>query len=355
MIYNVRTHKVKGIAIYFLFLPVLWSCSGHSTDTDVYRTVRLTMPESASTTNSEGYAGIIEEGKSVNAAFMADGKIDKLYVKEGDRVKKGQLLASVEDKDYQIGVKQLTTQFTQMTEEKKRMDEMFSRHNIAPNDYEKFSAGYEQLHLQLQMAENKLGYTKLYSPADGYVAEKYMEPGELIGAGTPVFKISDDTKLVVGVDMPVNVYLNRNNITSASGFVPAFPNEAIPLSIESFTPDPSNNMLYRLKLDIPSKYAGALSPGMNIRVEITTKDDKNEGIIVQSRSVFDMEGSKYVWVYNSEDSTIHKKHVKVIDAPLGNKLKISGLNGDEQIIETGVKQLYEGEKVIVSKNSDYVL
>lgn len=356
MNYNVKRLKAKTIVvIYGLVIPILWSCSNNSNTMTTYRTVRLVSPELASTSNSEGYSGIIEEGKTVNASFMADGKLKKLLVKEGDRVRQGQLLAALDDEDYQIGVSQLMTQFKQMTEEKKRMDEMFARHNIAPNDYEKFSAGYEQLQLQLQMAENKLGYTNLYSPTDGYISEKYMEPGELVGAGTPVFKISDDSKLIAAVDMPVNVYLNRHSISSVSGSSPVFPNEEIPLSVESFTPDPSNNMLYRMKLVVPAKYSQALSPGMNIRVEVTTKNDGQKGVTVPSRSVFDVNGTKYVWVYNPVDSAIFKKEISVIGTSVGNKINVSGLKGDEQIVETGVKQLYEGEKVILSRNSDYGL
>ena len=352
---TVKKDKVKIIVFLGIFLCCFVNCTDKGHQEESYRYVRLISPETSAQTNSEGYSGIIEEGKNVNASFMADGKIRSLLVKEGDRVRKGQLIAALDDDDYQIGVNQLRAQFRQMTEEKKRMDEMFARHNIAPNDYEKFSAGYEQLELQMQMAENKLGYTKLYSPSDGYVSEKYMEPGELVGAGTPVYKITDDSNLIANVDLPVNVFLNRDKIVSVSGFSPAFPDESIPLSVESFTPDPSNNMLYKMKLLVPSRYARELTSGMNMRVEITSGAGDSEGMRVGSRSVFEENGKNYVWVYNPNDSTITKKVVNIVGTPVDNKLNVTGLTGKELIVETGVKQLYEGEKVNISKNSDFGL
>lgn len=350
-----KTKNILSILLNCLLISLFWSCAHKNESNESYRTVRLTTPESTQTTTSEGYSGVIEEGKNVNASFMADGKILKLMVKEGDRVRKGELLASLDDTDYQIGVNQLKTQFNQMTEEKKRMDEMFSRHNIAPNDYEKFSAGYEQLQLQLQMAENKLGYTKLYSPTDGYISEKFMEPGELVGAGTPVYKITDDSKLIASVEMPLSVFLNRNNITLINGYSSSFPEDTIPLTLESFTPDPSNNMLYKMKLLIPAKFARNLTSGMNIRVELTSKGDNSDGVLIASRAVFYENGKNFVWVYNPEDSTINKKEIIVNGTPYGEKMHVIGLTGNEQIVETGVKQLYEGEKVHVSNNFDYGL
>ena len=343
----------KLLTFSCLFLLFLVSCHQAGTETKDPRTVLLVTPISLNEISSGEYSGIIEEGKSVNASFMADGKIKSLFAKEGQRVKKGQLLAALDDSDYQIGVNQLKTQFEQMTREKKRMDEMFARHNIAPNDYEKFSAGYEQLKLQLDMAENKLSYTKLYSPSDGYVAEKFMEPGELVGAGTPVYKITDDSSLMAVVDLPVDIFIHRSNIISAEGYSPAIPDTPLPLAIESFTPDASNNMLYRMKLAIPSKYSSSLSPGMNIRIRIETKTGSKEGVKIPVRSVFDKDGHKYVWVYDSSDSSIYKKEVQVNGLPDGKYIEVSGINDKDEVVETGVKQLYEGEKVHVANNSDF--
>lgn len=297
-------------------------------------------------TSSSSYSGVLEEGKSVNAAFMTGGKLLSLYAKEGDRVNKGQLLAALDNADYLIGVSQLKVQFDQMTAEKERMDEMYARHNIAPNDYEKFAAGYEQLRLQLEMANNKLGYTKLYSPADGYVAFKFMEPGELVDAGTPIYKVTDDSKLEVSVDLPLYVFLHRDEIQRAYGIVPSVEGE-IPLQIASFTPDADNNQLYHMKLDMPVAESRNLTPGMNITVWIEMLNREKGETLVPSRSLFTDEGKTYVWVLNPQDSTLSKKEVSVNGQPQGDRSVVEGLDGSEKIVAAGVKQLREGEKVNV--------
>lgn len=331
-------------------LFALLSCSKESkTQEQVFRNVILSEVEAPSQTTSRNYSGIIEEGKSVNAAFMTGGKLLSLNAKEGDRVRKGQLLASLDDTDYKIGVNQLQVQFHQMEAEKKRMDEMFARHNVAPNDYEKFEAGFEQLKLQLDMAMNKLGYTKLYSPSDGFVTFKYMQPGELVDAGTPIYKITDDTQLEVSVDLPLQVYLDRNEIKDAYGSVPNVP-DPIPLKIVSFTPDADNNQLYHMKLDVPSLYKKELTTGMNISVTIEMNNEIVGESLIPSRSIFDENDVTYVWIFNENDSTLTKKQVNVIGQPIGSNSMVYGLSGSEKIVSTGVKQLKEGEKVNVVSN-----
>lgn len=315
------------------------------------RSVVLAEVTSLNGDASTNYPGVVEEGASVGAAFMADGKIGNILVKEGDRVRKGQLLATLDDSDYKIGVSQLEAQFRQMTKEKERMDAMFEKHNVAPNDYEKFETGYEQLKLQLEMAKRQLDYTRLYSPTNGYVATRYMNPGELVGAGTPVFNIVDDSSLMASVDLPVGLYLERKKIISASGRVPGV-SARIPLKIISFTPDAENNMLYRMKLSIPEAVVRELTPGMNISVLIETSDNAGAGVMVPSRAIFSEEGKNYVWVFNPQDSTIHKKSITIEGSPSGKKSVVVGLSGGESVVETGVKQLYEGEKVNVLNRKD---
>ena len=282
-------------------------------DTPV-RNVILADVEASGEFTSTPYSGIVEEGKSVNAAFMTGGKLQSMIAKEGERVRKGQLLATIDDTDYQIGVNQLKVQYGQMEAEKKRMDEMYARHNVAPNDYEKFSAGFEQLRLQLEMANNKLGYTKLYSPSDGFVSFKYMQPGELVDAGTPIYKITDDSKLEVSVDLPLAVYLNRNEIKAAYGKAPGIAGE-IPLKISSFTPDADNNQLYHLKLDIPGSISKELTTGMNMPVTIEMQNQIKGEALIPSRAIFDDNGIQMVWVFNPQDSTISKKEVKLMEQP----------------------------------------
>lgn len=344
-------YKIGKILLLATAMFAAIGCRNESDKEPSLRNVILTEVTSLSNEESTNYPGIVEEGASVNASFMAEGKIGKIMVKEGDRVHKGQLLAVIDDTDYRIGVSQLEAQLAQMTKEKERMDAMYAKHNIAPNDYEKFETGYKQMKLQSEMAQRKLNYTRLYSPSDGYIAAKYLTEGELVGAGTPVFNIIDDSNLNATVDLPVSVYLNKHKITSAKGTVPGV-SSGIPLTIVSFTPESDNNMLYRMKLAIPSSVAKDLTAGMNISVWLNTSENTVSESIIPSRAIFREKENTYVWIFNPKDSTINKKPVTVCGSPEGKMSIVKGLVNGESIVETGVKQLYDGEKVNVLNRKD---
>lgn len=345
---------LTGLAAICIIAPGI-GCSRSGERQPALRNVVIVSSRPVGDSTSTLYPGVIEESANINASFMADGKIGQINVREGDRVHKGQLLALLDDADYQIGLSQLNAQFDQMTKEKERMDAMFERHNIAPNDYEKFVAGYEQLRLQLEMMKRKIDYTRLYSPSDGYIASKNLNVGELVGAGTPVFNIVDDSHFFANVDLPVSAYRSRANIKSVSGKVPAVEAE-IPLNVVSFTPDADNNMLYHLKLSIPSQFSKELSAGMNISVNVLSEQPgAPAGAMVPSRAVFQQDRKTYVWVLNPADSTLLKTPVTVVGAPLGKFSVVEGLGGNEAIVETGVKQLYDGEKVNVVNKKDFGL
>lgn len=342
----------SGILLILSAVTIIAGCRQEYRNDRAIRNVMLSEVTSLSENTTINYPGIVEEASKTTASFMADGKINRLYVKEGDRVRKGQLLATLDDSDYRIGVSQLEAQYNQMTKEKERMDAMFQRHNIAPNDYEKFEAGYEQVKLQLEIVKRKLDYTRLFSPVDGYISVKYMTEGELVGGGTPVYNIVDDSNLKVSVDMPVDVFLKKDNINSARGKVAGFPDD-IPLNIISFTPDAENNMLYHMKLSVPASVVKSLTPGMNISVMIESNGNQESGSIIPSRSLFTNEESRtFVWLFDETDSTIHRKEVMIKGTPIDKMSIVSGLERGDKIVETGVKQLFEGEKVNVLNRRD---
>ena len=107
-----------------------------------------------------------------------------------------------------------------------------------------------------------------------------------------------------------------------------------------------------MKLSIPGSYAKDLTSGMNISIWLNTKKDTDSETMVPSRSIFTNDGQTYVWIFNPSDSTITKKPVKIEGSPNGRMSIVKGLSGMETIVETGVKQLYDGEKINVLNRKD---
>lgn len=312
------------------------------------RSVFTLVPVGCGAESSRVFTSSVEEGKSVNVGFKTGGQIMSLKVNEGDYVRKGEIIGSLDDADYRLAVGQLESQYRQMQSETARLEEMFKRGNVSPNDYEKAVSGLEQIRAQLEMTRNKLDYTRLVSPVSGYVVERYMEDGEMAGAGTPVFKIKDNSTLETSVSVPASLYECRGEITGCVGRSAVTGDEEIPLDIIGFVPDADNNSLFKLRLHIPSDVREKLIPGMSMTVRINMNASGAEGMHeVASRSLFTRDGKDYVWVVNRADSTIFAKEVKVIGAHSSGNNVVSGLTGDESVVAVGVHHLSEGDKVAI--------
>ncbi|MDE7141861.1 MAG: efflux RND transporter periplasmic adaptor subunit, partial [Muribaculaceae bacterium] len=295
------------------------------------------------------FSGRVEEARSVSAAFKTAGQLERVFVKEGDRVRRGQLLAVLDSADYVLGVNQLRVQSAQNAAETARHAKLHASGGMSDNDYEKVTAGAKQLAIQLALNEKKIEYCRLTAPTDGVVTGVNFEPGEMVDAGTPVIDLMDNTHLEVVVDLPVSEYLRRGEFAGFTGRTPRIPGRSFPLRMLSLTPKADNNQLYQLKLDLGGASGIALTPGMNVTVAIATENGGNSGVTVPASAVFDNGGTPAVFVYNPADSTIRATTVTVSGTGNadGSLTVTSGLDASQSVVRAGVHHLLDGEKVNV--------
>lgn len=293
------------------------------------------------------YAGIVEEAHLVSLGFKTPGQIEKIFVKEGDYVKKGQLLAQLDDEDYKLGVEAVQIQYDQVKDEVGRAKRLFDKQSMSANDYEKASAGLRQLGVQLEVNKNKLAYTKLYAPTSGYIKSVNFSPSEMVDAGTAVFGLLDVSGMEVVVDVPATVYDRRGDFSSFSCRRSNGEGEEVALRYVSIVPSADSNQLYRMRLSA-GKGAG-LTSGMSVEVKIGMKGGAKGGsgyVTVPVSAIWsDGEGQACVWVVEA-DSTVTKRPVSVERRLSGKNIRItSGLEGDEKVVRAGVNVLQPGEKV----------
>lgn len=346
--------KILYTVISFLSLFVLSlstvSC-GHDSSETRPRSVKLTIPQSRQEGLAKSYPAIIKESNETSLGFKTAGQIAHIYVKEGDYVKQGQLLATLDAADYQLAVNALQVQYDQMKSEFGRVQKLFDNKGMSQNEYEKAKAGLEQLAHQLQANKNKLSYTKLYAPTSGYIQAVNFSKAEMVDAGTQVFSLLDDGGMKVEFDVPVS----ESDIANASATYTVSYNGGrsdVPVCFISKSPKADGNQLYTVKLGI-GKSAG-LTPGMNATVSISASDEgsvANGGYNLPLRAVVDKDGTTSVWVLKP-DSTVTMKIVVFAGVDKNGMAIIeSGINSTDNIITAGVNSLHEGEKVTVIEDA----
>ena len=330
-----------------VFAGTLCSCGGAPQEQPDVRSVVLTEPVILDSLSVVHYPGVVREAHSISLGFKTAGQIQRIYAQEGDYVRRGELLAELDDEDYRLGVEALQIQYDQLSDEVARLKKLYEAKNVSVNDYEKAVAGLKQLGVQLQVNRNKLDYTRLYAPVGGYVQSVNFEEAEMVDAGTPVITLLDTRRMEVEVSLPASVYLQRECIKSVS-CRPFFDEggEQMAMQVLSIAPKADGNQLYKMRLVFDGSADKRLTAGMNIEVNVRMDGGEEAGkFVLPLHAVFQEQEETYVWVL-AGDSTVHKVRVELdgIDHA-GRAIVASGLSGSEQVVKAGVRLLQEGEKV----------
>ena len=144
------------------------------------------------------------EIRQVDLAFQVAGRINNVFVEEGDYVKQGDLIATLDDKDYKASYQKA---LALKESSKAQMDEDLSKYKrnialckdgtISPQDCDTLlnkknmsKAQFQQNEANLIFQKNQLDYTKLYAPQDGIITTRSQEKGAYVGANQIVYVMS---------------------------------------------------------------------------------------------------------------------------------------------------------------------
>jgi RND family efflux transporter MFP subunit len=334
-------------SVFLLFsLVLLAGCAGNNNgQTEIIRKVKIEPVQQADSLVVRSYSGMVNEANEVNLAFRVAGPIQKIMVKEGDYVRAGQVVAQMDTRDYKVQLAAAQAQYEQVKAEADRVIELHNRKSVAGNDYDKAVSGLKMVEAQLKNAKDQLNDTRLTAPVSGYIQKVNFLENELVDAGMPVASLIDVGHYQVEVEIPVELYVDRENIISFLGLQPAVTAEEFPLQLLSYSRKASNNQLYKVQLRINPASQPKLAPGMDIQVNIVRKNPAGAQSCVPLNALFNEGGKTYVWVYQS-NGTVQKREVVTGQLTGDGRIRISGgLDVNEQVVVAGVNQLNENEQV----------
>lgn len=332
-----------------LFLMLLAGCNGHRNEAEeVIRKVKLAEVTRADSLEIRTYPGVVSEKQSVGLAFRVAGPLASVNVQVGDYVNKGDLIARIDQRDYQVQLLAAQGQYDQVKAEAGRVIELHDRKSIAGNDYDKAVAGVKMAEANLENAKNQLNDTRLVAPVSGYIQEVNFSPGEMVNAGMPIASLLDVSGYHIAIDIPVDLYRRSSEFVSFTASLPSGKEPEIPLEVAGIAQKANNNQLYTIRLKPSGKPAAGLAPGMNTQVVVTLSTGNPNLLCVPINSVFERDGDSYVWVYHADEGIVKSRLVKTGQMTRQNKVTItSGLIQGEQVVTAGVNYLHENRKVDV--------
>lgn len=346
---------------------------------------------------------ISTQNSPANVSFLVSGKVVFVGPREGEFVKKGQVLARIDPTDFNLSVKGAAAQaasaqaamekalhsarpelleqarigFERAEDEYRRMKMLYDSKSLAPNDFQKYKAAYErakqeyeqakaggqredkalakasynQSAANLEVARKALSDATLCAPMDGYIAKRSIEPGDTAAPGRVVFEIVQMDPVEVNVGVPeTDVSLVKIG-QKADIIVPALPGKSFQGTVRviNVSADPSTRT-YMTRINVANK-EHELCVGMVAEATIRGDRTVSMATLPGDAVVRDPQGATQVYVYYPDQKRVYTKRVE-IGAAVNKNVEIkSGLSGNELIVLAGQTKLRNGLTVAASEQT----
>jgi membrane fusion protein (multidrug efflux system) len=270
----------------------------------------------------------------------------ELPVREGDTVKKGDVLVRLDPRDYEIAVKSARAAHALARADLTRARDLFARELIPRAQLDQAETTLSTREAALENAELQLERTTIRAAVGGVVNRLDVEEGSLLSIGDPVAEILQIDRLKAVVGIPESDLNDLRAIRTVSFTVQALDDRTFTGTKHFLASAPDSiARLYRLELAVENT-GGELMPGMFIRADVV-KREAPEAIAVPLYAVISRGADRFVYVVN--DDRAHRRPVS-LGILEGWKIQItSGLSPGDRVIVVGHRAVEEGQVVQVRR------
>lgn len=333
-----------------LMLCLLTACKKNNQN-DQFQLVNVVDVYPTAETANASYPAITEAINQTDLSFKVAGNIVQVFVKEGDHVAAGQVLARLDDRDYRTQLRATEAEYQQIKAECDRVMAMHKERAVSDNNYDKARYGLLQITEKLAHHRNQVSDCVIYAPFSGYVNEVYKHSSEITGPGLPVLSVYSSKGVDVVINIPERAYAQRKQDAIYTATFNSIPGKTFPLELRSVAAMANDNHLYEMRLSLKENVPN-ITPGMTAMVDVKQKGVTNYGVKIPMGAVWTENQKSFVFVYDKKSSTVKKTEVKVERLENdGNCIISAGLQDGGQVVASGVHHLTNGQKVSVMKNA----
>lgn len=299
------------------------------------------------------FTGLVKESREVKIAFQIAGPLVNLNVDQGKFVKKGELIAAINERDYLVQLEAANAQFDNAKLQAERYTALYEKKSTSKSVFDQIQAAFKLAKAQKEAAENALNDTKIYAPFSGYVQAMYAENYEKVGAGQPIVSLLDLNDLQIAVSLSENDFLQNKTFSGFTGRFESFPGVDFDLKLIEIEQKPNGDNFFRMRLKIDPK-GYQVVPGMVASIKTKLASTQSSLCKVPVESVFNKKGKSYVWMYDKANKCVKGKTVRLKDFDSNGMINIeSGIEIGDLIVSAGVHSLIEGQKVkMLSKKAN---
>jgi membrane fusion protein, multidrug efflux system len=342
--------KMILLGFGILIILCLFSCNGEkskNSDLEQKTAVKVQKVELSTAERQNYYVGIVEESVSVPVSFSLPGQVSKVYVKEGQKVKKGQILAELINSNYQSIYKMNLAKEIQAEDANARLSDLYKKGSLPEIKYIEIQTGVEQARLATQIALKNLTDCKLYSPIDGVVGKRSIEPGMQIIPAISNLTIVKINKVYVKVSVPENEISKVEIGQKVQINVAALDNEQfVGIIEEKGVMANTLSHTYDIKIALQNQEE-KLMPGMVTNVYFKNSTSTSCIVIPNSTISSDNENNKFVFVIDKSGKIAKKRTVLIGKTTNAGIIINTGLKEGDILITEGYQKLTNNSPISI--------
>lgn len=323
------------------------SCKHEAEGKEAEASFMVTSPLKKDTVTTREYVCQIHSIQHIELRAMEKGYLEKIFVDEGQQVRKSQLMFQIMPLVYRAEMQKAEAE-VEFAEIEFRNTKVLADSNIvAPNELALAKAKLNKAKAELALAQVHLGFTEIRAPFDGIMDRFHVRLGSYVDEGELLTELSDNSKMWVYFNVPEAEYLDYKSKVKRDSTMKVqllmannkqFDYHGQVSAIEADFNNETGNIAFRATFPNPQRLLRHGETG-NILMRVPIK----RALLIPQKCTFEILDKKFVFVVDS-DGVVHSKSV-TIEAELTHLYAVSGLEEGEKILLEGLRKTRDGDKI----------
>lgn len=310
------------------------------------------------------FSGSAETDKIVNLSFRSGGIITHFNVQLGQAVRKGELLARLDNVQarlaYEQSLSSLNSAASQMNTAKLNLDRIRSLYEKgsaslsdfenAKNSFKTAEASHQSAERSVEIQKEQMSYGFIYAPESGTIAAVNTEVDENVNAGQAVAVLNVGADMEISLGLPESVINRVSSNSSVDISFSSLPGQSFAGVITEVSPSvDANSATYPIRIKITNPSAEIRS-GMsaNVTFDFSTQGAQKSALVVPAKAVGEDGNGRFVFLIEEQaqgKTVVRKQPVQVGPLTLEGFEVVSGLELGQKVATAGLQTLLNGQEV----------